>query len=118
MDLDVGISLVPPQVSAVVPKVTTVDTELNTTSTFIRKSDAKTKGKAIMQESEQPKKIKKRIQIQMSLDEELAQKLHEEEQKRFNVEQEAKFDAEVAQKLQEELDAAERQRMAQVHEAA
>ncbi|GJZ74908.1 hypothetical protein Tco_0639373 [Tanacetum coccineum] len=48
----------------------------------------KDKGKAIMQESEQPKKIKKRVQIQMSLDEELAQKLHEEEQARFNAEQE------------------------------
>nr|GEZ86945.1 hypothetical protein [Tanacetum cinerariifolium] len=34
----------------------------------------KDKGKAIMQESEQPKKIKKRVQIQMSLDEELALK--------------------------------------------
>ncbi|GJY70346.1 ribonuclease H-like domain-containing protein [Tanacetum coccineum] len=51
----------------------------------------KDKGKAIIQESEQPKKIKKRVQIQMSLDEELAQKLHEEEQARFNAEQEAKF---------------------------
>ncbi|GKB08210.1 hypothetical protein Tco_0836494, partial [Tanacetum coccineum] len=78
-------------------KVTTADAKHNTASTFvstaspqrhtyttaetlmeIRKSAAKTKGKAIMQESEQPKKIKKRIQIQMSLDEELAQKLHEE----------------------------------------
>ncbi|GJY07818.1 hypothetical protein Tco_0374872 [Tanacetum coccineum] len=48
----------------------------------------KDKGKALMQESEQPKKIKKRVQIQMSLDEELAQKLHEEEQGRFNAEQE------------------------------
>ncbi|GJS85704.1 hypothetical protein Tco_0752245 [Tanacetum coccineum] len=50
----------------------------------------KDKGKAIMQESEQPKKIKKKVQIQMSLDEELAQKLHKEEQVRFNAEQEAK----------------------------
>ncbi|GJX67767.1 putative ribonuclease H-like domain-containing protein [Tanacetum coccineum] len=58
----------------------------------------KDKGKAIMQESEQPKKIKKKVQIQMTLDEELAQKLHEEEQARFNAEQEAKFNAE-----QEEL---------------
>ncbi|GJT80204.1 hypothetical protein Tco_1054546 [Tanacetum coccineum] len=40
----------------------------------------KDKGKAIIQESEQPKKIKKRVHIQMSLDEELAQKLHKEEQ--------------------------------------
>nr|GEU46867.1 putative reverse transcriptase domain-containing protein [Tanacetum cinerariifolium] len=47
-----------------------------------RKSDdtqAKDKGKAVMQESEPTKKIKKRIQVQMSTDEELAQKLHEEE---------------------------------------
>ncbi|GJS19759.1 putative ribonuclease H-like domain-containing protein [Tanacetum coccineum] len=57
----------------------------------------KDKGKSLMQESEQPKKIKKRVQIQMSLDEELAQKLHKE-QARFNAEQEAKFNAE-----QEEL---------------
>ncbi|GKB91825.1 putative ribonuclease H-like domain-containing protein [Tanacetum coccineum] len=108
-------------------KVTTADAELNTASTFvstassqrhtdttaetlmeIRKSAAKIKGKAIMLESEQPKKIKKRIKIQMSLDEELAQTLHEEAQARFNAELEAEFDAEVAQKLQEELDAVER----------
>ncbi|GJY20933.1 putative ribonuclease H-like domain-containing protein [Tanacetum coccineum] len=54
----------------------------------------KDKGKVVMQESEQPKKIKKRVQIQMSIDEELAQKLHEEEQARFNVEQEAKKQSE------------------------
>ncbi|GKE64188.1 hypothetical protein Tco_1518349, partial [Tanacetum coccineum] len=48
----------------------------------------KDKGKALMQESKQPKKIKKRVQIQMSLDEELTQKFHEEEQARFNAEQE------------------------------
>ncbi|GKB18961.1 hypothetical protein Tco_0852884 [Tanacetum coccineum] len=127
MDLDARISLVPPQVSTAVPEVTTADAELNTASTFvstassqrhtdttaetlmeIRKSAAKIKGKAIMLESEQPKKIKKRIQIQMSLDEELAHTLHEEAQARFNAELEAEFDAEVAQKLQEELDAVER----------
>ncbi|GJW10359.1 hypothetical protein Tco_1576186 [Tanacetum coccineum] len=62
----------------------------------------KDKGKALMKESEQPKKIKKRVQIQMSLDEEFAQKLHEKEQARFNAEQEAKFNAE-----QEELLASE-----------
>ncbi|GJX53132.1 hypothetical protein Tco_0281501 [Tanacetum coccineum] len=73
----------------------------------------KDKGKAVMQESEPPKKIKKRVQIQMSIDEELAQKLHEEEQARFNDEQEAKFNEEqeqeklnyeVAVRIQEELD--------------
>ncbi|GJV12317.1 hypothetical protein Tco_1353858 [Tanacetum coccineum] len=88
---------------------------------------AKDKGKAIMQESEPPKKIKKRVQVQMSIDEELAQKVHEEEQSRFNAKQEVKFkaeqeqerlDHETAMKIQEELDAAERQRMAQVHQAA
>ncbi|GJR78962.1 ribonuclease H-like domain-containing protein, partial [Tanacetum coccineum] len=88
---------------------------------------AKDKGKAIIRESEPPKKIKKRVQVQMSIDEELAQKVHEEEQARFNVEHEAKFKAEQEQerldhetaiKIQEELDAAERQRMAQVHQVA
>nr|GFB96078.1 hypothetical protein [Tanacetum cinerariifolium] len=53
-------------------------------------------------ESEQTKKIKKRVQIYMSLDEELAQKLYEEEQARFNAEKEAKFNVE-----QEELLASE-----------
>ncbi|GKA41378.1 hypothetical protein Tco_0733971 [Tanacetum coccineum] len=62
----------------------------------------KDKSKAIMQESEQPKKIKKRVQILMSLDEELAQKLHEEEQARFNAEKEAKFNAEQEELLQSE----------------
>ncbi|GKF54034.1 hypothetical protein Tco_0160944, partial [Tanacetum coccineum] len=84
----------------------------------------KDKGKAVMQESEPPKKIKKRVQIQMSIDEELAQKLHEEEQARFNAEQEAKFNEEQERlnyeavvRIQEELDESERQRMAQVHQA-
>ncbi|GKC64919.1 hypothetical protein Tco_1097517, partial [Tanacetum coccineum] len=60
----------------------------------IRKSAAKTMGKAIMQESKQPKKIKKKVQIQMSLEEGLAQKLHKEEQAKFNAQHEAKKDAE------------------------
>ncbi|GJX45509.1 hypothetical protein Tco_0262185 [Tanacetum coccineum] len=88
---------------------------------------AKDKGKSIMQESEPPKKIKKRVQVQMSIDEELAKKVQEEEQARFNAKQEAKFkaeqeqerlDPETAKKIQEGLDVAERQRMAQVHQAA
>ncbi|GKD74884.1 hypothetical protein Tco_1333166, partial [Tanacetum coccineum] len=41
---------------------------------------AKDKGKAIMQESEPPKKVKNRVQVQMSMDEELAKKVFEEEQ--------------------------------------
>ncbi|GJU72305.1 hypothetical protein Tco_1263710 [Tanacetum coccineum] len=51
-------------------------------------------GKAIMQESESPKKMKQREQIQISRDEE------------------------IALKLQEEFDAAERQRIARVYEEA
>ncbi|GKD34831.1 hypothetical protein Tco_1250340 [Tanacetum coccineum] len=43
----------------------------------------KDKGKAIMIESEPPKKIKKRDQVQISLDAELAQRFHEEEHARF-----------------------------------
>ncbi|GJY33616.1 hypothetical protein Tco_0418085 [Tanacetum coccineum] len=59
----------------------------------------------------------------MSIDEELTQKVHEEEQARFNAKQEAKFKAEQEQerldhetimKIQKALDAAERQRMGQV----
>ncbi|GKB66633.1 hypothetical protein Tco_0928045 [Tanacetum coccineum] len=41
---------------------------------------AKDKGKEIMQESEPPKKVKKRVQVQMSMDEELANKLDKREE--------------------------------------
>nr|GEX80453.1 hypothetical protein [Tanacetum cinerariifolium] len=44
----------------------------------IKQSTTKDKGKCIMQETEPPKKINKREMIQLSLDEELAQKLHAE----------------------------------------
>nr|GEY65831.1 hypothetical protein [Tanacetum cinerariifolium] len=46
----------------------------------IKKSAGKYKGKAIMQEYEPPKKIKKKKMIQISLDEENAQRFYEEEQ--------------------------------------
>ncbi|GJS55400.1 reverse transcriptase domain-containing protein [Tanacetum coccineum] len=74
---------------------------------------AKDKGKAIMHESEPPKKIKKRVQVQMSVDEELAKKVFEEEQARFNAEYEARLkaeqkqeriDFETALELQKQLD--------------
>ncbi|GJZ01709.1 hypothetical protein Tco_0519670 [Tanacetum coccineum] len=52
---------------------------------------AKDKGKAIMHESEPPKKIKKMVQVQMSVDEELAKKVFEEEQARFNAKHEARL---------------------------
>ncbi|GKC27454.1 hypothetical protein Tco_1034748, partial [Tanacetum coccineum] len=60
----------------------------------IRKSTAKDKGKAKMDETESPRKMKQGEQVQISRDKE------------------------VAQKIQEEFDAAERQRVAQVHQAA
>ncbi|GKD85574.1 hypothetical protein Tco_1356728 [Tanacetum coccineum] len=49
------------------------------TQVYVRRSASKSKdkGKAIMQESEPPKKIKKRVQVQMSIDEELAKKVFE-----------------------------------------
>ncbi|GJT69011.1 hypothetical protein Tco_1028297 [Tanacetum coccineum] len=70
------------------------DLILTETLIEIKKSAAKDKGKAKMDETESPRKMKQRERVQISRDEE------------------------VAQKLQEEFDAAERQRMAQVHQAA
>ncbi|GJU22914.1 retrovirus-related pol polyprotein from transposon TNT 1-94 [Tanacetum coccineum] len=107
LDLDAGISLVPPHVA-----------------------DQGRQRRYAGGESE-PLKKSKESSSSMSIDEELAQKVHEEEQTRFNAEQEAKFkaeqeqeqeqerlDHEAAMKIQEELDAAKRQRMTQVHQAA
>ncbi|GKF70431.1 hypothetical protein Tco_0203488, partial [Tanacetum coccineum] len=74
---------------------------------YIRRSasKAKDKGKANMQESEPPIKIKKRVQVQMSIDEELAKKVFEEEQAKAKVKQEQqKFDFETALELQRHLD--------------
>ncbi|GJT16024.1 hypothetical protein Tco_0874730 [Tanacetum coccineum] len=51
---------------------------------------AKDKGKAIMEELATPKKVKKRTQVQLSMDEELARKMEEEERVKFNAEQEAR----------------------------
>ncbi|GJZ71684.1 putative ribonuclease H-like domain-containing protein [Tanacetum coccineum] len=66
---------------------------------------AKDKEKAIMQESEPPKKIKKRVQVQMSVDEELDKKVFEEEQAKFKAEhQQEKSDFETALELQKQLD--------------
>ncbi|GJR40717.1 hypothetical protein Tco_1216401 [Tanacetum coccineum] len=143
LDLDAGISLVPPHaadqerfdetpisdqpeeqrrrevstgsggVSTASRLVSTADistvSELDSTASV----KAKDKGKAIMHESETPKKIKKRVQVQMSVDEELAKKVFEEEQARFNAEQEARFkteqeqeriDFKTALELQKQLD--------------
>ncbi|GKC76843.1 hypothetical protein Tco_1127617, partial [Tanacetum coccineum] len=101
-----------------VKEVSNAEAEFSTAAknlVYIRRSaqKRKDKGKAIMQESEPLKKIKKRVQVQISIDEELAKKVFEEEQARFNVEQEAKIKAEQEQeridfettlKLQKQLD--------------
>ncbi|GKC71239.1 hypothetical protein Tco_1117122, partial [Tanacetum coccineum] len=106
MESDVDFSTASPQNDD--DEITLAETLVN-----IKRSAVKDKGKAIMQESEPPKKIKKRVQVQMSVDEELAKKLFEEEQARFNAEQEARFkaeqeqeriDFETALELQKQLD--------------
>ncbi|GKB77085.1 hypothetical protein Tco_0943980 [Tanacetum coccineum] len=58
--------------------------ELGSTAGVKRKD----KGKTIMQEYEPPKKLKNRVQVQMSMDEELAKKVFEEEQAKAVAEQE------------------------------
>ncbi|GJY53000.1 DNA ligase 1 [Tanacetum coccineum] len=67
----------PPKVSTALPHV------------YIRRS-AKDKGKAIMKEPATLKKVKKRTQVQLSMDKELARKMEEEERIRFNAKQEAR----------------------------
>nr|GEW90747.1 putative ribonuclease H-like domain-containing protein [Tanacetum cinerariifolium] len=67
----------------------------------IKRSTSKDKGKGIMQETELPKKIKKREMIQLSLNEELTQKLYAEELAKETARQEQeKYDLEKALELQ------------------
>ncbi|GJW17175.1 hypothetical protein Tco_1059338 [Tanacetum coccineum] len=69
---------------------------------------AKDKGKEIMQEPEPLKKLKKRVQVQMSMDEEIAKKMFEEEQAKVMTEQEhERINLEAALELQRKLDARE-----------
>ncbi|GJT17203.1 hypothetical protein Tco_0875909 [Tanacetum coccineum] len=81
----------PPKVSTVVPHV------------YTRRS-AKDKGKAIMEEPATPKKVKKRTQVQLSMDEELARKIEEEERIRLMREQESKSFAKKKRKERLNLD--------------
>ncbi|GJT55685.1 hypothetical protein Tco_0990739 [Tanacetum coccineum] len=72
---------------------------------------AKDKGKGIMAEPEPPKKLKKMVQIQMSVDEELARKIQEENQARAIAEQEHEMiNLEAALEIQRQYD--ERQEVA------
>ncbi|GJZ01785.1 hypothetical protein Tco_0519746 [Tanacetum coccineum] len=69
---------------------------------------AKDKGKQIMQEPEPPNKLKKRVQVQMSMDEEIAKKMFEEEQAKVMTEQEQeRMNLEAALELQRKLNAKE-----------
>ncbi|GKA45970.1 hypothetical protein Tco_0738766 [Tanacetum coccineum] len=92
------------------PKVTKVSTA--EAHVYTRRK-AKDKGKDIMEEPVTPKKVKKRTQVQLSMDEELARKMEEEERARFNVEREARalqeeeeerLNLEAAWELQKQLD--------------
>ncbi|GJV39645.1 hypothetical protein Tco_0127444 [Tanacetum coccineum] len=56
----------------------------------VSKKECKDKGKAIMKEPSTPKKVKKRTQVKLSMDEELARKMEEEKRIRFNAEREAR----------------------------
>ncbi|GJY64913.1 hypothetical protein Tco_0466373 [Tanacetum coccineum] len=71
---------------------------------YIRRSASKDKGKAIMQEPEPPKKLNKRVQVQISVDKELARKVQEEEQAKAMAEQEQeRINFEAALELQRQL---------------
>ncbi|GJS43314.1 hypothetical protein Tco_0568357 [Tanacetum coccineum] len=91
LDLDDGISLT--------ANVSTAN-ELGSTAGV----KAKDKGKAIMQESEPPKKIKNRVQVQMSVDEELAKKVFEEEQANLDCKKQLDEREEVAAKVDQAHD--------------
>nr|GEZ14976.1 hypothetical protein [Tanacetum cinerariifolium] len=81
------------------------DATLAKTLLNIKRGTAKDKGKGIMQETKLPKTIKKREMIQLSLDEELAQKLHAEELAKETARQEPeKYNLEKALELQKQLD--------------
>ncbi|GJX61813.1 hypothetical protein Tco_0294713 [Tanacetum coccineum] len=89
--------------STIIPEVSTVAANL----VYIRRSaqKRKDKGKEIMQESEPPNKVKKRVQVQMSMDEELAKKVFKEEQAKAIAEQEQeRINFEAALELQKQLD--------------
>ncbi|GKA88011.1 hypothetical protein Tco_0809775 [Tanacetum coccineum] len=103
----------PPKVSTVIPHM------------YTRRS-AEDKGKAIMEEPATPKKVKKRTQVQLSMDEELVRKMEEEERISFNAEHEARalqqeeeerLNLEAARKLQRQLDQRQENRPVSIAQA-
>ncbi|GKD23874.1 hypothetical protein Tco_1225577, partial [Tanacetum coccineum] len=66
---------------------------------------AKEKGKGIMIEPEPPKKLKKSVQVQLTIDEELARKIQEEDQARAIAEQEQeRLNLEAVLEIQRQFD--------------
>ncbi|GJV54665.1 ribonuclease H-like domain-containing protein, partial [Tanacetum coccineum] len=113
---DASVTTASASISTVSPPIVSTAEDISGAETlvYIRRSASKEKdkGKAIMKEFKPPKKIKKRVQVQMSIDEELAKKVFKEEQARFNAEQEAssraeqeqeKFDFETTLELQRQM---------------
>nr|GEU37604.1 hypothetical protein [Tanacetum cinerariifolium] len=87
------------------PKQGRIIEEIDKDENINLKSSAKDKGKGIMQETELPKKLKKKEMIQLSLDEELAQKLYAEELEKEEARQEQeRYNLEKALELQRRLD--------------
>ncbi|GKF41506.1 hypothetical protein Tco_0124848 [Tanacetum coccineum] len=96
MESDVDFSTASPQNN---------DVELTLAETLVNIKRSAVKNKGNMQESEPPKKIKKREMIQIGHDEELAQKLHAKELAKSIARQEQeKYDFEKALELQKQLD--------------
>ncbi|GJZ96139.1 hypothetical protein Tco_0668473, partial [Tanacetum coccineum] len=81
---DAAVTTASASISTVSPPRVSIAKDISGVETlvYIRRSASKVKdkGKAIMQEFEPPKKIKKRVQVQMSIGEELAKKLDEREE--------------------------------------
>ncbi|GJS12687.1 hypothetical protein Tco_0407159 [Tanacetum coccineum] len=99
---DVPVSTAGAEVSTATHDVSTAAAAL----VYISRSASKAndKGKAIMQEPKPIMKLKKRVQVQMSVDEELARKVQEEEQAKAMAEQEQeRINFEAALELQRQL---------------
>nr|GEX60958.1 putative ribonuclease H-like domain-containing protein [Tanacetum cinerariifolium] len=90
-----------------------VDDEITLAETLvnIKKSAAKDKGKAIMQESEPSKKIKKKEMMQISLDEEIAQRFYEKEQAQLLKDEEYTKQVQAQREERESLSIEERSRL-------
>nr|GFA53534.1 hypothetical protein [Tanacetum cinerariifolium] len=89
------------------PKQGRIIEEMDKDEDINLRSSTKDKGKGIMQETELPKKLKKKEMIQLSLDEELAQKLYakdlakeeaRQEQERYNLEKALELQRQIYQR--------------------